>query len=159
MLDFAVRVGNNENIRKCSGFGGVSMAGNSNSGKSIPFRMSEEMLEKKIKQFRNEYGEGQHGMVTWPQFCDFIGYSEREVMECYVRGKEGDNAYSGRARLLEMFRTAVKGLTMATCNKQQQLATKEAQTDYLTPPGQEDGPPEVRIIFGTGDDRWIEAMR
>lgn len=135
------------------------MAGNSNSGKSIPFRMSEKELETKIQMFRDEYAEGQHGMVTWPQFCDFLGYSEREVMECYVRGKEGDNAYSGRARLLEMFRTAVKGMTMQTCNKQQQLATKEAQTDYLSPPGQEDGPPEVRIVFGCGDERWIEAMR
>lgn len=135
------------------------MAGNSNSGKSIAFRMSEKELEQKIQKFRDEYSEGQHGMVTWPQFCDFLGYSEREVMECYVRGKEGDNAYSGRARLLEMFRTAVKGMTMKTCNKQQQLATKEAQTDYLSPPGQEDGPPVVRIVFGGGDDRWIEAMR
>lgn len=135
------------------------MAGNSNSGKSIAFRMSEKELEKKIQKFRDECGEGQHGMVTWPQFCDFLGYSEQEVRECYVRGKEGDNAYSGRTRLLEMFRTAVKGMTMATYNKQQQLATKEAQTDYLAPPGQENAPPEVRIVFGGGDDRWIEAMR
>ena len=135
------------------------MAGNSNSGKSIAFRMSEKELENKIQKFRDECGEGQRGMVTWPLFCDFLGYSEQEVRECYLRGKEGDNAYSGRARLLEMFRTAIKGMTMATCNKQQQLATKEAQTDYLAPPGQENAPPEVRIVFGGGDDRWIEAMR
>lgn len=135
------------------------MAGNANSGKSIAFRMSEDMLTKKIQQFREEYSNGQHGMVTWPLFCDFLGYSEAEVRECYVRGKEGDNAYSGRARLLEMFRTAVKGMTMITCNKQQQLATKETQTDYLAPPGQEDGPPELRVLFGGGDDRWIEAMK
>lgn len=141
------------------GFGGVSVAGNSNSGKSIAFRMPEKDLEKNIQNFREEYGEGQHGMVTWPQFCDFLGYSEQEVRECYLRGKEGDNAYSGRARLLEMFRTAIKGMTMATSNKQQQMATKEVQTEYLSPPGQEDAPPDVRILFGGGDDRWIEAMK
>lgn len=135
------------------------MAGNGNSGKSIPFRMSEEELKKKIQKFRDECGEGQRGMVTWPMFCDYIGYSEQEVRECYVRGKEGENAYSGRARLLEVFRTAVRGMTMATCNKQQALATKEANEDYLNPPGQEAAPPTIRILFGGSDDRWIEAMK
>ena len=135
------------------------MAGNANSGKSIAFRMPEKELESKIQQFRDEYGNGQHGMVSWPQFCDFLGYSEREVMECYQRGSEGENAYSGRARLLEMFRTAVRGMTLKTSNKQQAMATKEAQTDYLHPAGQEEAPPEVRILFGCGDGRWIDAMK
>ena len=135
------------------------MAGNKNSGQSIPFRMSEAQLEEKIKQFREEYGEGQHGMVSWPLFCDFIGYSEQEVRECYNRGISGDNAYSGRARMLEAFRTAIKGMTMQTCSRQQQLATRETQTDYFAIPGQEDAPPEVRILFGNGDGRWVEAMK
>lgn len=135
------------------------MAGNKNSGNSIPFRMSEAMLEKKMQQFREEYGNGQYGMVSWPQFCDFIGYSEQDVRECYIRGFSSDNAYSGRARLLDAFRTTLKGLTMQTCNKQQQLAMREINTDYFAVPGQEDAPPEIRIVFGNGDDRWIEAMK
>ena len=135
------------------------MAGNKNSGSSIPFRMSEAMLEKKIQQFRDEYGQGQYGMVSWPQFCDFIGYSEAEVRECYIRGMASDNAYSGRARLLETFRTAVRGMTLQTCNKQQQLAMREMGADYFAAPGQEEAPPEVRILFGGGDDRWIDAMK
>lgn len=135
------------------------MAGNKNSGQSIPFRMSEEKLEKMMQRFRDEYGQGQFGMVSWPKFCDFIGYSEKDVRECYLRGMASDNAYSGRAKLLETFRTAVRGMTLQTCNKQQQLAMREMGTDYFVEPGKEEAPPEVRIVFGGGDDRWIDAMK
>lgn len=137
------------------------MAGNSNSGKSIAFRMSEKELEKQIQKFREEYGEGQHGMVSWPMFCDFIGYSVEEVAECYQKGKGADNAYSGRAALLEKFATAVDGMTLRTCNKQQQLANKEIERDYLNPKsnGVEAGT-TVNVLFGVaGDNRWIDAMK
>jgi hypothetical protein len=135
------------------------VAGNANSGNALPFRLTETELANKIKTFREEYGQGQNGMVSWPMFCDYLGYSETDVRDCYLRGIEGKNAYNGRARLLESFRTAIKGLTLATCNKQQQLALKEINTDYLAIPGQEDKAPEVRIIFGNGDDRWVDAMK
>lgn len=137
------------------------MAGNSNSGKSIAFRMSEKELEKKIKQFREEYSEGQHGMVSWPQFCDFIGYSVDEVAECYQVGKAKDCAYSGRAALLERFYTAVKGMTLTTCNKQQTLAQKENERDYLNPQkdGKETGTTFLSVFGFPGDDRWMEAMK
>ena len=137
------------------------MAGNGNSGNVIAFRLSEAQLEKKIKEFREEYGDGQHGIVTWPMFCDFLGYSELEVAECYQKGKEGKNAYSGRARLLEAFRTAVKGMTAKTCNKQQQLAKEEMGKDYLNPKreGQNNGV-NVHNYFGAkGDERSVEAMK
>ena len=49
MLDIVRIIANTQIRSKCFGFGGVSMAGNSNSGKSIPFRMSEKVLETKIK--------------------------------------------------------------------------------------------------------------
>lgn len=137
------------------------MAGNGNSGKSIPFRMSEKELEKKIQKFREEYGDGQHGMVSWPLFCDFIGYSLEEVAECYQKGKGADNAYSGRAALLEKFATAINGMTLKTCNKQQQLANKEIERDYLNPKvdGLDMGT-SITVLFGAqGDNRWIEAMK
>ena len=69
------------------------MAGNENSGKSIAFRLSEEKLAKKIDQFREEYGNGSKGIVTWALFCGFLGYSEDEVRKCYLRGSECVNAY------------------------------------------------------------------
>ena len=147
--------------RKSYGFWGVLMAGNGNSGNVIAFRLSEAQLEKKIKEFREEYGEGQHGMVTWALFCDFLGYSELEVAECYQKGKEGKNAYSGRARLLEAFRTAVRGMTAKTCNKQQQLAKEEMNKDYLNlkKEGQSNGSKLICYFGAKGDDRCLEAMK
>ena len=137
------------------------MAGNANSGKSISFRMSEKDLEKHIQKFREEFGDGQHGMVSWPMFCDFIGYSVEEVAECYQKGKGGENAYSGRASLLEKFATAIDGMTLRTCNKQQQLANKEIERDYLNPKidGVEMGT-TFNVLFGvSGDERSAEAMK
>lgn len=141
--------------------GGVLVAGNGNSGNVIAFRLSEAQLEKKIREFRDEYGEGQHGMVTWALFCDFLGYSELEVAECYQKGKEGKNAYSGRARLLEAFRTAVRGMTARTCNKQQQLAKDEMSKDCLNikKDGTAEGTRFLINFCAKGDDRWMEAMK
>ena len=130
---------------KSSGNGVFLVAGNENSGNGLAFKMSEEMLEKKIQKFREEYGDGSKGMVSWPMFCDYIGYSEAEVAECYQRGKECRNAYSGRAVLLERFRTAVRAMTKATSNKQQNLANREADTEYLLP-AKEAGSEKVELI-------------
>ena len=135
------------------------MAGNSNSGKSIAFKMSEPELKKSIDTFRKEYADGSKGMVTWPRFCAYLGYSIDEVRECYLRGKEGVNAYSGRADLLGKFQTECHALTSETCDKKQQLARDEIKMDYLLPPGAEAEQPEIRVLFGGGDDRWIEAMK
>lgn len=135
------------------------VAGNENSGKSLPFKMSEEELKRKINSFRDEFADGSKGMVTWPRFCAYLGYSIEEVRDVFIWGKESKNAYSGRADLLGKFQTECHALTSETCDKKQQLARDEIKMDYLRPPGQEDGPPEVRILFGNGDDRWIEAMK
>lgn len=136
------------------------MAGNANSGYSIPFKMSETTLAKKIDEFRRDYGSGQFGMVSWPQFCAFIGYSEAIVGECYRKGKEGRNAYTGRSELLEAFRTECKALTMATCNKQQQLARDECRNDYFAAPEAAVGDSSIKVLFGVAnDDRWIQAMK
>ena len=135
------------------------MAGNRNSGYGIPFRLTEAELKKAIADFRSEYGDGSKGMVTWPRFCAFLGYSIEEVRECYVRGREGDNAYNKRAEMLNRFRTECKALTMETGEGKLTLARDEANTDYLTPPGEADAPPDIRILFGNGDDRWIDAAK
>lgn len=135
------------------------MAGNKNSGNAIPFRLSEAQLARKIDEFRDTYADGSKGMVTWPLFCAFLGYSEEQVRECYLRGKEKENAYTGRADMLEKFYTECRALTCTTSPKQQALAKSVLAVNYLAPPGTENTPPEVRILFGGGDDRWIEAMK
>ena len=135
------------------------MAGNSNSGPALPFRLTEADLKRKIEEFRDEYGDGSRGMVTWPRFCAFLGYSIEEVRECYVKGKEGKNAYNSRSEMLARFRTECKALTLETGEGRLTLARDEANTDYLTPPGEADAPPDIRILFGGGDDRWIDAAK
>jgi hypothetical protein len=135
------------------------MAGNANSGHGIPFRLTDAELKRKIEQFREEYGDGSKGMVTWPRFCAFLGYSIEEVRECYVKGREGKNAYNVRSELLKRFRTECKALTYETSEGKLTLGRDEANTDYLTPPGEEDKPPDIRIMFGGGDERWIEAVK
>ena len=135
------------------------MAGNANSGNAIPFRMTEPELKCKIDLFREEYGSGDKGMVSWPRFCAFLGYSVDEVRECYVRGTESKNAYSGRAEMLGRFRTECKAMTLETGDGKLTLARDEANMDYLTPPGMDDAPPDIKILFGCGDDRWLESMQ
>lgn len=136
------------------------MAGNSNSGTSIAFDMSEATLKNKIDSFRKEYGTGKHGMVSWPQFCAYLGFSEAVVAECFRRGRESRNAYTGRSLLLEVFRTECKALTMSTCNKQQQLARDECRMDYFSPEETSAAESGVKVLFGCpGDDRWLDAMK
>lgn len=136
-----------------------SVAGNGNSGNVIAFRLSETQLQKKIDQFREEYEDGSKGMVTWPRFCAYLGYSVEQVRECYLRGKDGKNAYNTRADLLEKFHTECRAMTNETCDKKQSLAKQETMTNYLNPGGGEDETAEIRVLFGGGDDRWIEAMK
>lgn len=135
------------------------MAGNKNSGNAIPFRLSEAQLMKKIDEFRDAYADGSKGMVTWSLFCAFLGYSEEQVRECYLRGKEKENAYTGRADMLEKFYTECRALTCTTSTKQQALAKSVLAINHLAPPGADNAPPEVRVLFGGGDDRWIDAMK
>ena len=135
------------------------MAGNGNSGAGIAFRLSDAQLKKKIEEFRELYSDGSKGIVTWARFCMFLGYSEEEVRECYLRGKQGKNAYNERADLLEKFHTECRALTCQTANKQQALAKALISVNNLAPPGTEEAPPEVRVMFGGSDGRWIEAMK
>lgn len=137
------------------------MAGNANSGAGIAFRLSEAKLEEKIKQFRAEYGDGQHGMVTWEAFCQFLGYSVEQVRGCYQRGKEGKNAYSIRADMLEVFYTECTALMFATCGKHQSLAKERSKVNHLAADLAEGkAKTVVQVLIGCpGDDRWIEAMK
>lgn len=139
--------------------GVFGMAGNANSGFAISFSLSEEGLRDKIESFRREYADGSRGIVTWPRFCAHLGYSVAEVRECYQRGKAKDNAYSGRAALLDKFRTEVAALTMETGRNQVSMAKAEADKDYFTPPGQAQAVPPIVVLFGCGDGRYIDAIK
>lgn len=134
------------------------MAGNEKSGNVIAFRMTENELVSKIDQFREQFGKGQNGMVTWDRFCAFLGYSTDEVKECYQRGREKGSAYGGRSKLLERFFTEVTAMMVETCdtaaklNKlldQNPLQEKEIQSNEKV----------FRIEFGSGDKRAENARK
>lgn len=136
-----------------------SLAGNEKSGNVIAFRLSDNQLKKAIDDFRDEYGDGSKGIVTWERFCAYLGYSIDQVRECYTRGKSKVNAYSGRAEQLEVFYTECRAMMFETCGKHQSLAKTLAAVNHLLPEGQEQAPPEIVISFGGSDKRAMEAMK
>lgn len=110
--------------------------------KVIAFRLSDAQLKRKIEEFRQEYGTGKHGMVTWERFCTFLGYSVADVRECYQRGMDqsrGKNAYYDRAKTIEAFYDECKAMMFETAHRQQQSANKRAMVNHLAP-DPEDGP-------------------
>lgn len=133
------------------------MAGNEKSGNVIAFRTSESELVKKIDEFRQEYSDGAHGMVTWERFCAFLGYSVEEVKECYQRGKERGSAYSGRSKLIEKFYTECQALMLETCGQNRALAGKLAERDLIRDKDKQNNEKTFRIEFGGGDPRAEKA--
>lgn len=134
------------------------MAGNEKSGNVIAFRMTENELKSKIDAFRNEYGEGQHGMVTWDRFCAFLGYSAEEVKECYQKGLTKGSAYSGRSKLLEKFLTECKAMMVETCDTAAKL-NKLIDVDPLRDAEVQDNKKVFEIRFGDGDKRAEQARK
>ena len=136
------------------------MAGNENSGNGLPFRLSEDQLKERINEFKNEYGSGKHGIVTWDRFCAFLGYSAEDVRECYLYGSGGKNAYTGRAAILRKFATECRAMMIETADKKMQIARDLYKVDPLAPPEQiGDGKTTLQILFGGGDGRWMEAIK
>jgi len=136
------------------------VAGNKNSGYLLAFRLSDKELEKKMKTFKEEYGEGQHGMVTWELFCSYLGYAVKDVRECYQRGKSKKNAYTTRAELLEKYYTDVRAMMFQTSSRQQALAKHLATINLLAPEedAKDGGKQEIFVVFGGTDPRAKEAM-
>ena len=134
------------------------LAGNEKSGKVIAFRMTESELSRKIDSFRDEYGNGSKGMVTWERFCAYLGYSLEEVKECYQRGLEKGSAYGGRSKLLERFLTECRAMMVATCDTAAKL-NKLVDADPLRDKEQQSNERVYRIEFGNGDKRSEEARK
>lgn len=132
------------------------MAGNEKSGNVIAFRMSESELEKRIEAFREAFGDGSKGMVTWERFCAFLGYSVEEVKECYQRGREKGSAYSGRSKLLEKFHTECKAMMVETCDKAAAL-NKLVGRDLLRDDDKGNNEKVFEIRFAVGDKRSEQA--
>ena len=134
------------------------MAGNEKSGNVIAFRMTESELERKMEEFRNAFGDGSRGMVTWERFCAFLGYSVEEVKECYQRGREKGSAYSGRSRLLEKFLTECKAMMVETCDTAAKL-NKLIDVDPLRDKDVQSNEKVFEIRFAVGDKRSEQARK
>lgn len=120
--------------------------------------MPESELLRKIDSFRQEYGTGKHGMVTWERFCAYLGYSVEEVRECYQRGKMRGSAYQGRSKALGKMHTEVAAMMAETCGSKLALCNKLMVRDMLAvPPEDEDGSKVYSISFGGGDSRAKDA--
>ena len=145
--------------RKSYGFGGVLVAGNGNSGNVIAFRLSYEELLSKWNAFREEYGDGSKGIVTFPVFCDYIDTSIEAIRECYWKGKTEKNAYSTRSMLIEKIATAIKGLCARTGKGQQSVVTKEIEKDWLAIPDSGEARSVFLVKFAYSDGRGAEAMK
>ena len=145
--------------RKSYGFGGVLMAGNGNSGNVSAFRLSYDELLERWNAFRDEYGDGSKGIVTFPIFCDYIDTSIEAIRECYWKGKGEKNAYSTRSTLIEKIATAIKGLCARTGKGQQSVVTKEIEKDWLAMPDGGEAKNELLVKFAYSDGRGAEAMK
>ena len=135
------------------------MAGNGNSGNVIAFRLSYEELLSKWNEFREEYGDGSKGIVTFPVFCDYIDTSIETIRECYWKGQTEKNAYSTRSMLIEKIATAIKGLCARTGKGQQSVVTKEIEKDWLAIPDSGEVKSECLVKFAYSDGRGAEAMK
>ena len=134
------------------------MAGNEKSGNVIAFRMTESELKQRIEDFRKEYGQGQHGMVTWDRFCAFLGYSAEEVKECYQKGLAKGSAYGGRSKLLEKFLTECKAMMVETCDTAAKL-NKLIDVNPLKDEEAQDNRKVYEFRFGNGDKRSEQARK
>lgn len=120
--------------------------------------MTENELKQKIEEFRELFGKGQQGMVTWERFCAFLGYSTEEVKECYQKGLTKGSAYSGRSKLLEKFSTECKAMMVETCDTAAKL-NKLIDLDPLRDKEQQSNEKTFLIIFGNGDKRAEDARK
>ncbi|MGM9628047.1 MAG: hypothetical protein ACI3V4_08160 [Faecousia sp.] len=84
------------------------MAGNKNSGGSIPFNLSDRELAEKIKAYKDDV-EAKNYAPNWDHFCAFLGFSRSEVQELYDTGTACKNAYSKRADMLKKHETWIIG--------------------------------------------------
>lgn len=144
------------------------MGGNASSGNVLAFRMSDKELQRAIDQYKADLEAGKFPRASWPHFCAYLGYTEREVEQVIARGEEIKGAYYDRAVVLKRMMTWIRGemLSGAGWSGQNQtkaiFALKQDHGDgvrYSDNDGKQTGPQEVRVIFGDGDPRAKRASK
>lgn len=140
--------------------------GNQDSGRVLPFKLSDKDLEKAIAQYKADLEAEKFPRASWPHFCARLGYTEKEVEQVITRGEESKGAYYERAVMLQRMLTWIRGemLSGAGWSGQNQtkaiFALKQEMGDgmaYTDGRGKASGPQEVRVVFGGGDSRAKRA--
>lgn len=76
------------------------MAGNSNSGNVLAFKLSEKELETKLNTYKTAVESGEIPRASWANLCAYLGYTETEVGEVIARDQV-NSAYYSRAVALK----------------------------------------------------------
>lgn len=143
------------------------MAGNSNSGNVLAFKLSEKELETKLNTYKTAVESGEIPRASWANLCAYLGYTETEVGEVIARDQV-NSAYYSRAVALKRALTWVRG-QLASGNgwsgQNQSRAIFLLKQDhgdgirYSDQDAKQTGPIEVKVSFGGSDSRAKKAGR
>lgn len=143
------------------------MAGNSNSGNVLAFKLSEKELETKLNTYKTAVESGEIPRASWANLCAYLGYTEIEVGEVIARDQV-NSAYYSRAVALKRALTWVRG-QLASGNgwsgQNQSRAIFLLKQDhgdgirYSDQDAKQTGPIEVKVSFGGSDSRAKKAGR
>lgn len=143
------------------------MAGNSNSGNVLAFKLSEKELETKLNTYKIAVESGEIPRASWANLCAYLGYTEIEVGEVIARD-QANSAYYSRAVALKRALTWVRG-QLASGNgwsgQNQSRAIFLLKQDhgdgirYSDQDAKQTGPIEVKVSFGGSDSRAKKAGR
>ncbi len=144
------------------------MAGNSNSGRTPVFELSEKELASKIQQYKQDLEDGCFARASWPHFASYIGCLEDELREFIAEySDKKESAYYRRARMLREVLQFIRGeifSSKAWTGQQAQLAKLHGAKDYgdgivYKEKESGNGPSSISILFGDGDPRSAEAAK
>jgi hypothetical protein len=149
-------------------FGGVFMAGNSNSGRNPAFHLSEKELAEKIDQYKKDLENGLFARASWPHFAAYLDSTEADLADVIKQGANKDSAYKGRAEALKKMLTWTRGQMMSAQSWNGQLtsraifALKQDHGDgvkWVDQEAKQTGPVDIRISFGGDDPRASKACK
>lgn len=142
------------------------MAGNSNSGQSPTFALSEKQLEAHIAQYKQDCDEGKICRPSWLHFAASLDCTADDLR--VVMGKESmpESAYKKRATMLKKMRAWIMGQVSSGSygwvDAPSPLIKAELETDWgdgvsVGNKGKEQGPQVLQVNFGNGDPRSQKA--
>lgn len=145
------------------------MAGNGNSGRNPTFHLSENDLNRKIEQYKQDLQNGEFARASWPHFAAYLDSTEKDLAEVMAMDGKRESAYCGRARALKKMATWMRGQyasgngwSAPAVSSKAVFALKQDIGDgikWTDQEGKQTGPMEVKISFGGDDPRAKKAAK